>query len=100
MFTVPMETPIGVLWTRPDPAVSACVFPLQENVALQERAFALKERQQTLDGKIKELTEKEELLNYFVRQNDISLAVLRAAKPDEEIGEVDLEEYVAEPGTV
>lgn len=67
-------------------------------MSLQERAFTLKRQQETLDEKIKELTEKEELLNYFVRQNDISLAVLRAGKPDEEVGEVDLEEYVAEPG--
>lgn len=51
-----------------------------------------------MDEKIKELTEKEELLNYFEKQNEISLALLRTGKPVEEVGEVDDTEYVAEPG--
>lgn len=65
---------------------------------LQERAFTLKQQRETLDQKIKDLSEKEALLNYFVRQNDISLALMRAAKPKKDEGELDLEEYVAEPG--
>ena len=71
---------------------------LQCNISLQQRSFQLKERQAALDKKIQELTEKEELLNYFVRQNELALGLLKGKKPRKDLGEVDDVEYVAEPG--
>ncbi|XP_067944347.1 small ribosomal subunit protein mS27-like [Watersipora subatra] len=68
------------------------------NIELQERSLRLKERQQALDEKIAELTDKEALLNYFVRQNEISLGLMNAGKPKEEKAEEDDFEYIAEPG--
>lgn len=70
----------------------------QSNVSLQERAFSLSQRQQAYNSRIKELTEKEELLNYFVRQNDISLALVQTTTRKETKKEVDMSDYVAEPG--
>ena len=71
---------------------------MKANIELQERAFTLKHRREAFESRIRELEEKEELLNYFTRQNDVSLGVVRAHVPKTKVEEEDLTEFVAEPG--
>jgi len=71
---------------------------LQANVERQERERLLASRQTEIESKVKALRDKEELVTYFERKDEVELAASRAPKERKVKAVDDSSEYVAEPG--